>query len=66
MRELASIAPALSITLNASGEMSDAEAERINDSAEDDGPWCRELTVWLCLYGACRLSLQHKTAISFG
>jgi hypothetical protein len=66
MRELASIAPALGIALSASGELSDAEAERINGVTDDDGPWYRELTVWLTLYEACRLSLQHKTAISFG
>jgi hypothetical protein len=66
MRELASIAPTLGITLTASGELADAEAERINNVTDDDGPWYRELTVWLTLYEACRLSIQHKTAISFG
>jgi hypothetical protein len=66
MRELISIAPALGITLTASSELSDIEAERINNVTADDGPWYRELTVWLTLYEGCRLSSQHKTAISFG
>jgi hypothetical protein len=65
MRELVSIAPALGISL-ASGELSDTEAERINEVTADDGPWYRELTVWITLFEACRLSMQHNTAISFG
>jgi hypothetical protein len=63
-RELILIAPALGIKLT-DGQLSDAEAERISDAADEDAPWERELTVWIALYEAARLSIAHNTVIKF-
>jgi hypothetical protein len=63
LAELIAVAPALGITL-AGGELSDAEAALINARTADDG-LSRELTVWIALYEAARLSVRHQTAIVF-
>lgn len=62
--ELILVAPALGIALN-NGELPDAEAARLNTLAEADDGLYREYTVWLSLYEAARLSIQHKAAIVF-
>jgi hypothetical protein len=64
MRELIEVAPALGITLDG-GQLSDAEADRINSVVEASGPFEIELAVWLSLFEAARLSIQHGTAICF-
>lgn len=65
MRELVAIAPFLGITLQGNS-LSDAEAERINSGLEHEGPFWIESSVWLSLFEAARLSIEHRTAISFG
>lgn len=64
MRELVMVAPALGITLE-NGELSDAEATRVNEvSASDQGLFI-EYTVWILLFEAARLSIKHNTLIVF-
>lgn len=64
LAELEKCAPALGITL-VDGELSDAEAKRINQIAlESDLE--REYVVWIALFEAARLSVAHRTAIVFG
>jgi hypothetical protein len=64
LAELIDVAPALGITL-ADGELSDAEARRINALGEADRGLYREMIVWIALYEAARLSVRHRTAIVF-
>jgi hypothetical protein len=64
MLELVRVAPALGITLTAR-ELSDAEAEAINAELDTQPPFFRERTVWLALYEAARLPLEHGAAIVF-
>ncbi len=65
LRELVMVAPALGIVLE-NGELSDAEAERINEvGASDKGLWI-EYIVWIALFEAARLSIEHNTLIVFG
>jgi len=64
MEELVSVAPKLGITLEG-GRLSDAEAVNINEIGENEGPMWIEKTVWLSLFEAARLSIEHKTAICF-
>lgn len=60
--ELVCIAPKLGISLDR-GRLSDSEADQINrDSESEEGLWI-EKTVWLSLFEAARLSIEHKTAI---
>lgn len=66
MEELVSIAPKLGIELS-NGELSDAAAKKINEeSTTEDSPFWIEKIVWLSLFEAARLSIEHKTAIRFG
>jgi len=46
------------------GVLSDAEAQRINDAAESDEGFYREYCVWIALFEAARLSIQHRSAMS--
>ncbi|MBI1374629.1 MAG: hypothetical protein GC159_18075 [Phycisphaera sp.] len=62
--ELIQIAPKLGIDLTG-GQLTDPEADRINRIAEADGPFCIELMVWLALFEASRLSIEHQTLIVF-
>jgi hypothetical protein len=62
--ELIAVAPALGIRLE-KGQLSNHEAERINGEVETEAPLWIENAVWLSLFEAARLSLQHKTAICF-
>jgi hypothetical protein len=62
--ELVTVAPALGIFL-LGDELSDEEAARINARIDDEDGLERELIAWLAAYEACRLSIEHKTAIVF-
>ena len=62
--ELVTVAPALGIFL-LGDELSDEEAERVNARVEAEDGLDRELVAWLAIYEACRLSIEHKTAIVF-
>ena len=64
LNKLIYIAPKLGIELLDS-QLSDDEAERINQLAESEEGFYRELCVWIALYEAASLSVEHKTAISF-
>jgi hypothetical protein len=62
--ELVQIAPKLGIALD-DGQLFDAEADKINKDAESEkGLWI-EKTVWISLFEAARLSIEHKTAVCF-
>ena len=65
LRELVAVAPALGVAL-ADGRLTDTEAERVNRVVEEQGPFWIELAVWLSLFEAARLSIEHRTAIRFG
>ncbi len=62
MRELVQVAPLLNIRLR-NGALSNAQAKEIAD--EDGGPLYIERQVWLQLYEAFRLSIEHGTAVKF-
>mgnify|MGYP001617252474 FL=1 len=62
--ELVTVAPALGIFL-LGDELSDEEAARINARVDAEDGLERELIAWLAAYEACRLSIEHKTAIVF-
>lgn len=64
MDELVEIAPKLGIQLN-NQQLSDAEAEKLNQEAASQAEFWIEKTVWLVLYEAARLSIEYKTAICF-
>jgi hypothetical protein len=64
MRELIAVAPYLGITLK-NGVLSDAEAKRINKAVKQEVPFWIEQCVWLSLFEAARLSIEHRTAICF-
>lgn len=63
-KELIAVAPALGIRL-INGELSDQEAEKINQEVEAESPLWVEKAVWLSLFEAARLSIKYKTAICF-
>ena len=62
--ELIEVAPKLEITLNGT-ELSDAEVEKINQYVEAEETYWIEKVVWLALFEATRLSIEHKTAVCF-
>ncbi len=62
MRELVQVAPLLNIHLRNS-KLSNAMAKEIAD--EDGGPLRIERQVWLQLYEAFRLSIEHGAAVKF-
>ncbi|NHZ34670.1 hypothetical protein [Massilia rubra] len=64
LEELVVLAPAIGVKL-ANQTLSDAEAVRINGLVGSEHGLHRELCVWLALYEAARLSIEHKTAIVF-
>ncbi|RSZ45970.1 MULTISPECIES: hypothetical protein [unclassified Variovorax] len=64
LEELVFVAPALGIRLE-DGELSDEEAQRIDDLIEEDDGLYREYVSWLLLYESARLSIEHGTAIVF-
>lgn len=65
MAELVAVAPVLGIELR-NGELSNAEAKRLNREAEKQASFWIEKIVWLSLFEAARLSLKYKSAICFG
>jgi hypothetical protein len=65
MAELVAVAPVLGIELG-NGELSDAEAKRLNREAAKEASFWIEKMVWLSLFEAARLSLKYKSVISFG
>jgi hypothetical protein len=65
LADLRDVAPALCIKLDA-GQLTDEEVARLEaDIASEGGLWIEKL-VWLDLFEAARLSVEHKTAIVFG
>lgn len=62
--ELVTVAPALGIFL-LGDELSDEEADRISGRIDAEDGLQRELMAWLAAYEACRLSIEHKTAMVF-
>ena len=65
LHELGRAAPALGIELQ-DGRLSDKEAARIAAEGDESRPLFIEKIVWLTLYEAARLSVEHRTAIRFG
>jgi hypothetical protein len=64
--ELKLIAAPLGIVLK-EGMLSDADAVAIAEEDEDTGgPYWIERLVWLALFEAARLSIEHRAAIHFG
>jgi hypothetical protein len=63
-KELIAVAPALGIRLE-NGQLRDQEADRINREVEAESPLWIEKAVWLSLFEAARLSIQHKVAVCF-
>jgi hypothetical protein len=63
-KELVAVAPALGIRLE-NGHLSDQEADRLNREIEAESPLWIEKAVWLSLFEAARLSIEHKTAVCF-
>ncbi|HWP39303.1 MAG TPA: hypothetical protein VNL70_00155 [Tepidisphaeraceae bacterium] len=62
--ELLFVAPALGINVLGKA-LPDSEADRITSCMEQEGPLWIEKTVWLSLFEAARLSIQHRAAICF-
>jgi hypothetical protein len=62
--ELIEIAGKLGIILN-DDVLSDSEADKINSSISRQDALCNEKMVWLSLFEAARLSIEHTTAICF-
>ncbi len=64
--ELIAIAPKLGIVLK-DGVLSDSNANAINlECTEETTPFYIEKLVWITLFEAARLSIEHKSAIQFG
>lgn len=63
-QELVAVAPALGIRLE-NGRLRDEDADQINGDVADEAPLWIEKAVWLSLFEAARLSIQHKSAICF-
>jgi hypothetical protein len=63
-KELIAAAPALGIRLE-NGQLSDHEADRLNGEIEAESPLWIEKAVWMSLFEAARLSIEHKTAVCF-
>ena len=64
LAELTLVAPALGVSLS-QGQLSDAEAARVDALASTDEGLFRELSSWLALFEAARLSVERGTAIVF-
>lgn len=62
--ELVAVAPALGIRLE-NGQLRDHEADRLNREIEAESALWIEKAVWLSLFEAARLSIDHKTAVCF-
>lgn len=65
LEELLFVAPKLQIQL-VEGELSDAEAARLNQiCGQDTDPFCIEKLVWFSLYEAAQVSIKTGAAIVF-
>jgi hypothetical protein len=64
MRELERLAPYLGIEL-VEGALTDADAKRLNDVIDGQGPFFIELCVWFALFEAARLSVKYEKTICF-
>lgn len=64
LRELRLVAPALGISLDADGQLSDQEAQALA-RVEDSDPFRREKIVFLALWENARVSLAHHSALIF-
>jgi hypothetical protein len=65
LAELQQIAELLGIRLEA-GQLPDSEAERISALIDEgSNAYETEIMVWIALYEAARLSIEHRTAIQF-
>jgi hypothetical protein len=64
LAELRQLAPYLGITLDAHGNLSDAEAWRVAPCEESD-PAHREKAAWLLLFECARLSVELGTLLAF-
>ena len=62
--ELTAMAPSLGIHL-ADGQLTDDAADAIRSNVESETELWIERGVWLTLFEAARLSIQHKSAICF-
>jgi len=63
--ELIGVAAPLGITLH-DGQLSDADATALAEEPQGEGPYWIERLVWLTLFEAARLSIEHGAAIHFG
>lgn len=63
-RELIEIAPLLNIHLSGN-QLSDSEAERLNQDVIHESDFYIEKLVWLTLFDATRLSIKYNTMIYF-
>ena len=63
--ELTAMAPSLGIQI-VDGRLPDDSADSIRSSVEAESELWIERGVWLTLFEAARLSIQHKSAICFG
>jgi hypothetical protein len=64
LRELTRIAPALDIRLSGP-ELTDGEIGRLKAVIAGDTGLYREIIVWLSLFEAARLSIEHRAAVYF-
>lgn len=64
LRELVRMAPALGIRLEES-QLTDVEVARLTDLIAGNAGIFRELIVWIALFEAARLSIEHGAAICF-
>ena len=64
--ELRVVAPVIGITLE-DGVLSDSAAARLAKEAESEGshPYWKERQVWLTMFEAFRLSVQHRCAVVY-
>ena len=65
LAELTDVAAPLGVSL-VDGVLTDEEASRVNGAVDSGGPHATALMVWLSLFEAARLSVEHGTAIHFG
>ncbi len=63
-RELVELAPALGIPAFA-GQIPDSQIAAISQVVDSEGPLWIELSVWIDLFEAARLSIEHRAAIYF-
>lgn len=64
MRELVALAPKLGISLD-DGNLSDEQAHLLNETDCETDPFAIEKIVWLSVFEAARLSIEHRSAICF-